>query len=205
MRIVKKADQRRKELMDVAYELFQAKGYAATTVDDIIRTAGTAKGTFYYYFKSKEDILTAITQKQLEEIVEFARAVSLEPSITALEKFQRLLAGIKEKNNNESGEAKDDLHQPENRELHEQINVEIVRQLSPILANVIEQGVKEGVFQVENPLETIQFILAGAQFLLDEELFQWSANELRIRTQVMAVILERALGAENGTFNYLGE
>lgn len=204
MRIVKKADERRKELMDVAFELFQENGYTATTVDDIIRKAGTAKGTFYYYFKSKEDILTEIAHRQLDEILEFARAVALESSTSALEKFQRLLAGINIQNT-ESEEVMDDLHQPENRKLHEQINVEIVRQLSPILANVVEQGVQEGVFQVEKPLETIQFILAGAQFLLDEELFQWSPSELRIRTRVMAVVLERALGAESGTFKYLRE
>ena len=204
MRIVKKADERRKELIDVAFELFQAYGYDATTVDDIIRKAGTAKGTFYYYFKSKEDILTAIAHKQLDEVVEIARAVSLESSTGALEKLQRLLAGINIKNNG-SDEILDNLHQPENRKLHEQINVEIVHQVSPILADVVEQGVREGVFQVENPLETIQFILAGAQFLLDEELFQWSPDELRIRTKVMAVLLERALGAESDTFNYLSE
>ena len=54
------ADLRRRDLLDAGERIILQKGSAATTVDDITRAAGVAKGTFYLYFKSKEDLLEAL-------------------------------------------------------------------------------------------------------------------------------------------------
>lgn len=56
-RTVKSADQRRAELLEAALVLFDQKGFDATTVGDIAKTAGMAPGTVYLYFESKEHIL----------------------------------------------------------------------------------------------------------------------------------------------------
>jgi TetR/AcrR family transcriptional regulator, transcriptional repressor for nem operon len=49
----------RTKLLDAALSLVRAKGYAATTVDDICRAAGVTKGAFFHHFKSKEDLAIA--------------------------------------------------------------------------------------------------------------------------------------------------
>ena len=203
-RIVKKPHERRRELIEAALELFQAHGYAATTVEAVIRKTGIAKGTFYHYFKSKEDILAAVVESLLSTIVEEARIVSSNPSMTALEKFKLLLGG-QGPNHREAHDMAESLHSPENRELHEKTNVEIVLQLSPVLAEVVEQGVREGVFRVENALETMQFLLAGGQFLFDSGLFKWSAEEALARARAMVAVIERSLGAEKGAFSFLAD
>lgn len=46
-------------LLDAAVSDIRAKGYAATTVDDICRTAGVSKGAFFHYFKNKDDLAIA--------------------------------------------------------------------------------------------------------------------------------------------------
>jgi len=56
-------DVRRGDLLDAAERLFIQKGSAVTTVDDITRAAGVAKGTFYLYFHSKEDLLAALRER----------------------------------------------------------------------------------------------------------------------------------------------
>ena len=43
--------------MASAYDLFMEKGFVKTTVDEIVRRANVAKGTFYLYFKDKSDVL----------------------------------------------------------------------------------------------------------------------------------------------------
>ncbi len=48
-----------RRIAEVGIELFLAKGYEATTLDEIAATAGISRRTFFYYFKSKEDILLA--------------------------------------------------------------------------------------------------------------------------------------------------
>lgn len=53
----KKVNNRIK-ILNAAWKLFEEKGYEETTVDEIIEATQTSKGTFYHYFKSKEDLLS---------------------------------------------------------------------------------------------------------------------------------------------------
>ena len=57
----KKPDETlRQRIIDTAWELFYSQGYGNTTINDIIRKAGTSKGGFYYYFKKKDDLLNSL-------------------------------------------------------------------------------------------------------------------------------------------------
>jgi AcrR family transcriptional regulator len=59
-RTVKSAPERRRELLEAALQVFRTRGAGAATVEDITVTARVAKGTFYRYFTSKEDIIAAL-------------------------------------------------------------------------------------------------------------------------------------------------
>ena len=63
MRIVKDAKERRNEILDVAERLFCEKGFDNTSTNDILAEIGIARGTLYYHFKSKEDILDAMIER----------------------------------------------------------------------------------------------------------------------------------------------
>ncbi|MGF7032009.1 protoporphyrinogen oxidase/AcrR family transcriptional regulator [Paenibacillus mucilaginosus] len=60
--------KKRDYLMEVALQLFIEKGYEQVSVDDIIAATRTSKGTFYHYFKGKDEILREIPRKQTEII-----------------------------------------------------------------------------------------------------------------------------------------
>ena len=202
VRIVKAPEKRRAEIVETADRLFRQHGYAKCSVEMIIREIGVAKGTFYYYFKSKPDILEAIVDKTLGEIVAVAKSVADDPSLSAMQKMEALL-GNSHIGDNDSLEVAEMLHLPENRELHELTNIQTVLQLSPILARIVEQGIEEGAFDVDRPLETIQFLFTGAQFLTDGGMFSFSDAELRARRLVTQSIIEKALGAEPGSFDFM--
>jgi len=201
-RIVKTADERRIEIIKTAEKLFNEKGFARTSVESIIQTIGVAKGTFYYYFKSKEDVLKAIVDLQLDEIVAMAEQVAGDQSIDALTKMKMLLSGGK-MGDEKTDDLVDHLHLPGNRELHEEINIQTVIRLSPVFAKIITQGNTENVFHVERPLETIRFLLTGAQFLLDGGLFHLSASEEKEQRAALQYIVESVLGAAAGSFSFL--
>ena len=201
-RIVKSAEERRLEIVLTSEKLFRENGYSKTSVDAIIKEMGVAKGTFYYYFKSKEKVLEAIVDHTLNQIVGMAEHVANEPSMDALTKMQLLLSGS-HIGGEDSIEVAEHLHLPENRELHEISNVQTIIQLSPVFAKIIEQGNEEGVFDTKYPLATAQFLLTGSQFLLDGGLFDFSEVEILERRVVMQEVTEKALGARSGAFDFL--
>ena len=48
-------------IVAAAWQLFYEKGYNGTTVDDIIDLSGTSKGSFYYYFNTKDELLNTLS------------------------------------------------------------------------------------------------------------------------------------------------
>lgn len=57
------------EILDVAEPLFFTNGYKKTTITDITNKMGVAKGMIYYYFRSKEEILEAIINRQTQVLL----------------------------------------------------------------------------------------------------------------------------------------
>ena len=73
MRTVKEAEERKNEILDVAERLFGTKGFDNTSTSDILNEVGIARGTLYYHFKSKEDILDAMIDRMTGRLVERRR------------------------------------------------------------------------------------------------------------------------------------
>ncbi len=65
----KPAEVRLEELMNAAEKLFLDKGVETTTISDIVEQAEVAKGTFYHYFSSKNDMLVALANRYTGEFV----------------------------------------------------------------------------------------------------------------------------------------
>ncbi|MEI3611946.1 TetR/AcrR family transcriptional regulator [Pseudogracilibacillus sp. SO30301A] len=202
MRISKSPEERKKEILDVAEELFTTKGYSQTTINDILRKVGIAKGTFYYYFKSKEEVMDAIVERFIEIGVKAAEKIAADPTLKAPEKIFQI---IMVQNPDESGKDKmiEELHQVNNAEMHQKSLVETIVQLTPILTMVIEQGIHEGIFKTPYPKETVEVLLVSSSFLFDEGIFQWEPAELMQKAIAFTHILETTLGAEKGSFSYL--
>lgn len=70
----KPAEVRRDEILRAAASLFIAKGVGPVTIDEITREAGVAKGTFYLYFSSKEDLIAALRERFIDRFCARVRA-----------------------------------------------------------------------------------------------------------------------------------
>ncbi len=75
-----KKNQKRRQILDAASSLFLDKSFAATAIDDVVKMAGIAKGTFYLYFKDKYDLL--------DQIVSYKSAEMLNNAIDNLKKSE---------------------------------------------------------------------------------------------------------------------
>lgn len=78
-KIKENQQKKRQQLLETAFDLFTSKGINETTIQDIAKEAGVAKGTFYLYFKDKYDLIEKLRRKKaaklFEDAINFSREV----------------------------------------------------------------------------------------------------------------------------------
>lgn len=159
-------DARPTQLIEAAKKVFAQKGVAAATVSDITDAAGTAKGTFYLYFPSKDHLIDAVAGQMTAEMVDAAEKALSVNGPGAVERFILLLEAMITLASDPTGrEMIDRYHEPENRAIHDRMAEQIVARLVPIVQDIIEQGIAEKVFTVEDPHQAAWFVLGGIHAL----------------------------------------
>jgi AcrR family transcriptional regulator len=73
------ADDKRAAILAAAFTLFSRYGYRRTSIEEVARTAGIAKGTVYLYFRTKEEIFRALSQASIDRVREGATAAAAAP------------------------------------------------------------------------------------------------------------------------------
>ncbi|XFA98586.1 TetR/AcrR family transcriptional regulator [Candidatus Izemoplasma sp. B36] len=201
MRITKDPAVRKREIIETAKRLFEENGYNETKVIDITRAINVAKGTFYHYFASKEDVLEEIVNVTLEGFLMFAEQVKADTKLSGLEKINTLLFNdllTDEVTQN----AVEYLEIPSNRELQEKTAVATINRLTPYIVLFLEQGVKEGtVLKSDYLTEKVQLILSASHFLIDSGLFPTDSNGNKRRRYVIMNSIEVLFGIKEGTFS----
>lgn len=200
-RIVKKASERRADIIKIARSLFETKQYEKTTMQDVMKALNIAKGTIYHYFASKEELLEAVIQDIVDEKVKELQDLLLHAKGNALEKIKHLVKGMNLADENE--QLLDELHKPSNYLMHAKLLAVTLVKIAPLFAELIEQGNHEKLFNSPNSLEAAEFALAGIQFLSDQGVYPWSNEELIRRNEAFPLLLERILQAKSGSFNFL--
>lgn len=183
--------QRQSEIMDAAIELFQTQGIESTSVSDIVKRAGVAQGTFYWYFKSKDEIINKIVQVLAERILKDMIQLIDSPERAALEK----IAGIKDLLQNLISH-KNTLARfhRENNHFHDQLSKEVVRLLTPAIARLIIQGQKEGVFVVDYPDRAAAFALAACLGIPQDSTIFTADNQVESWLNSLFEFILRGLG-----------
>jgi AcrR family transcriptional regulator len=201
-RVVKDPEERCKEIMDAAQSLFEGIGYDETSINDIIQLAVIAKGTFYYYFKSKEEVLDAVINREMDRQVQVLMKVIADNNCSALQKMKSIILQNIE-NYAEHVELLEYLHRKENILMHQKMLVQSVKKFAPVLALIIQQGIDEGIFNTRYPLEVTEYLLVGMNFLFDLSIFPWGKDEYDVRVEALAEILEGTLQAPKGSFEFI--
>jgi len=198
MRIVKEPEERKNEILDAAEKLFAVKGYEAATVNDILDAVKIAKGTFYYHYKSKEEVLDALIERRISEGIQRAEGIAA----STLPPVQKLLAIImaQKPQNQTQADFTSALHEKDNAKMHQKSLTQYVLRLSPVLGRVVREGVEKGVFSTPFPDESAEILFSAALVLFDDGYFRWTKKEAAAKTAAFLIVIERALGAKGGSF-----
>lgn len=196
------AAQRREEILNAAHTLFTTKGFQPTTMEDILKVVGIAKGTLYYHFPSKEQILKALILRIVGQVEQRARELAAS-SAPALDKLKAIMAAMQVEGT--ESELIEQFHAPGNAEFHLLSIAAMIEHLTPILADVVAQGVSEGVFSTDRPYDAIELFLSASGILLDHEIMDASPTELARRRESLTWASETLLGARPGSLTNLAE
>ena len=191
---MKKGEKRKQALLKIAYDMFLSRGYEHTSVDEIIAEAQIAKGTFYYYFPSKEQMLEDVIEMMIESEAETARQI-IGTDLPVPQKIVAVMTSVKPAETEQP--IKDALMQPENVLMHVKIRKKLIEVIVPLLSEVIQEGVNQGIFACDNIPARVRMLLAVSNDTFNERAF--SDSDIA----VFIDMTEKLLGAEKGTMRFI--
>lgn len=186
--VKKSPEQWKKEILDAAQKLFLSKGYEETAVSDIMEAAGGAKGMFYRFFQSKEEVMHALGNRMFFENNPF-ELIRERDDLNGLQKIRLLLTLNRsdEERNRLNMEAVGILKDP--RILAAAVE-ENRRVLTPLWRALLEEGKKDGSVESEYTRELAE-LLPLVNFWLLPSVFPATEEELRHKYRFVAEVFAR--------------
>jgi AcrR family transcriptional regulator len=197
-RISKEPDERRAEIIRAAAKLFSEKGFDQTAVSDIVHAINVAQGTFYYYFKSKDNVMLAVIDQLNDDIIQKLTDVVNQPNLNPVQKIVSL-SELEFQLNREHDPLFQQLHLEQNNGLHQKIIVKSIQKMVPLYTKIIDEGVQQGIFNTEYPKEAAELMLVATKFIFDPGIFQWENDEIIQKGKAAQDMSERILGAPKGS------
>lgn len=199
MRVSKDPTVRKNEILDIAGKLFAEKGFDQTSTGEIIAQAGIARGTLYYHFQSKEEIMDALVERTTNELFTAAKQAADDLSLPIFQRFIQTVLALRLDTSEEEGQdMMDFVHRPQNALMHQKVQAAVVKEITPVLTRIVEEGIEQGLFQTEYPYEAVEMAMIYANTVFDAQELA-SSEEMKVqRVNGFFYLLERMLGVEEG-------
>lgn len=197
MRVVKEAEERKNEILDAAEKLFGAKGFDHTSTNDILNEIGIARGTLYYHFKSKEDILDAMIERITRQLIAKATDIVQKKEIPVLQRLTMTIMALNV--NNELGlEVMQQVHKPQNALMHQKMQETLLSGVNPLITGLIEEGIQQDIFRTDYPAEAVEMAMLYSSTSFDS-MTVYTEEERQRKIVAFIYNLEQLLGMEHGS------
>ena len=197
MRVVKEAEERKNEILDAAEKLFGAKGFDHTSTNDILNEIGIARGTLYYHFKSKEDILDAMIERITRQLIAKSTDIVQKKEIPVLQRLTMTIMALNV--NNELGlEVMQQVHKPQNALMHQKMQETLLSGVNPLITGLIEEGIQQDIFRTDYPAEAVEMTMLYSSTAFDS-MTVYTEEERQRKIVAFIYNLEQLLGMEHGS------
>lgn len=185
-------------------KLISEKSSQAISVSDIAREAGIGKGSIYYYFKSKEEILEAVIERTYSKAIEESERLLKVSHLDALTKMEIIFRACRDSSSELLlQESSTFLEMQQSALVHQQYIRIIIKKLRPILADIIRQGNQEGTMYCESPDEVAEIALLILTIKFDNQLSLQPPEQIRKTLDVFIYMLETSFHIEKGRLDYM--
>ncbi len=178
-------------ILDVAYRLFMEKGYEHTSIQDIINNlGGLSKGAIYHHFKSKDDILIAVTDRMTEESNKMLIRIRDRADLSGKEKLRTLFReSLDRPVQDEIFSVAPNFH--DNPKLMSSVLHETIEDAAPnYILPIIEQGLADGSIQTDYPEQLAELISLVANVWMNPMFFDSTAAESYRKAMVFQQMLK---------------
>ncbi len=198
MRVVKEAEERKNEILDVAEHLFGTKGFDNTSTTDILNEIGIARGTLYYHFKSKEEILDAMIERTVKKLAGKAKKIIFQRDTSVLQRLTKMMLTLKIDDKDFSHGFLKQAHRPQNALMHQKMQKCILSEINPLITNLIQEGIVQGICKTDYPEEVAEMTFLYVNTVFDD-LMEHSAEEKQRKIAAFIYNLERLLNMEQNS------
>lgn len=189
------------EILDVAEPLFAANGYRKTTISDIAARIGGAQGLIYYYFKSKEEILEALINRQIAHFLSDISVMASSADMPPSRKIEFVVHACFRTAHYKDGLFLDFLYDEKHLHIKNKIFRQTASLLEPWLLKIIEEGARQQHFHIAHLPAALKFIMS-IMLCLGETLCEKTPDEeMAYHLQLAASLIERALGMPENTLD----
>lgn len=173
------------------------------TVDMIAKNAGIGKGSIYYYFQSKEEIIDAVIERSYTSAIKEYFA-STDNCVSTYEKLKQLFASmIRKEFQDNNRNIITSLHVQDDIMLHYKLMMTAIKTVSPILTEILKDGMADGSIHTETPVESAEMVVAMLTFLLNRSFFPSDDASMYRKLKLYAHVLETCFETEEGSFSFL--
>lgn len=200
-RTVKKAEDRKEELIEIALQLFMEKGYVHTAIKDIYGKANGSFGMFYHHFSSKEEIFAAAMDRYTDQFIAGIGEILLDTTVPYGERTQRVLvhwAGLIH--------GRDKVRETQyDEEVFSLLSGKMLRGAVPPVKAYLDEGVANGIIQIQDSCTAAAFLVYGIFGAITEERNKIGTNDHvpQVFASISALVA-RILGTTEFTFQQEG-
>lgn len=157
--MAKTKEERRNEIIETAGKLFEEKGYEQTQVQDIVNEIGVAKGLFYYYFKSKDEVMEELADRYADAIIDAVNKL-IDKDIATFDKINRIFQIFIDSAEKKFGIFMGILN-VKNGITHERIFFNVGKKMVPLVTELILSGNDNGECNCSDPKFITEFLVSG--------------------------------------------
>lgn len=187
------------EILDTAEQLFIVKGYSGTTIREIANKMRVTEGMFYYYFKSKEEILEAVLNREIASSISEIKDM-VYSSATPVEKIGLMISIILHGVRHKGVVLFSTIMYDNKRNLHmkDRLSRRLKLLITPWGLKIIEQGKASQDFNVSHSQTSLDFILLVTDFLITTLYEKVPSDVLSLRLRMAETLIEKTLNIQEG-------
>lgn len=192
-------------ILDALRTLLEKQDIKDISVSSIAQAAGIAKGSIYYYFSSKNEIVEALVERSYASSIETAKLLARQEDVPPFTRMALIFQACRNSSSEflKQNSAAEHSGMQTRSLLHQKYMHYIITELKPVLTEIIRQGIASGEISFDHPAALAEIVLLVLTVKLDNTLLPSDPEEIEHTILGLILLLEKATDNPKGSLNFL--